>query len=189
MPRRLHCVLAVLFTTALALPSSPVLAKGKARAKGKNAALCQQMQQVANRFVSAIRRSRPLRGFMSKRVTVTYRTDDRSEGAYNGKTVAEAAAIDGSVTVPGMTGGQAWVPKNKKIKPRPKTMKLHVGKTAYAILKEIRESGRRGDLITVDKKALTLYIESTPRVMTFHFRLEGKVLRVYKLSFSEEDPG
>jgi hypothetical protein len=190
MHRRLsHLLAIVLFATFVI---QPALARAKPRGKAERAALGKQMQRVANRLVSALRRTRPLKGLMSKRVTVTYRTSDRSEGTFKGKVEVDAATIDGTVAVQGMTGGTAWVPKEKKIKPRPKTVKLHVGKMAYMILKEIREDGRR-DLITVDKKALTFYIESGAKGMTFHFRLEGKdkvkVLRVYKLGFSEDDPG
>ncbi len=183
MSHRIHRVLAaVLF--AVAFPSAPALAQ----AKSHGAALGKQMQQVANRFVSAIRRTRPLKGFMSKRVTVTYKTDDRTEGTFKGKVVVAAAKIDGVVAVPGMTGGYAWAIE-KKIKPRPKTVKLQVGKRAYAILKYIR-AAKLQRRITVDKKKLTFYIEASSDSMTFHFRLEeDKALRVYKLGFSDQDPG
>jgi hypothetical protein len=160
-----------------------------ALAKGADPALGRQMQRVANRFVSAIRRTKPLKGFMSKRVTVTFHTDDRSEGTFDGKTVVDAAAIDGTVDVPGKTGGYAWAIE-KKIKPAPKTLKLHVGKMAYEILRTVREQRlERRNRISVDKKKLTFYIEGITKTMTFHFRLEGKRLLVHKLGFSESDPG
>ena len=66
----LHAIrrlIAFVLLIALVCPAVPALARAK-----PNAALGKQMQQVANRFISAIRRTKPLKGFMSKRVEVSY---------------------------------------------------------------------------------------------------------------------
>ncbi|MBK6849738.1 MAG: hypothetical protein IPG96_20105 [Proteobacteria bacterium] len=149
---------------------------------------------MAQALLQALQGSKPLKGFLCARVSVGYHTDDRSTGEFNGQTTVTAAALDGTISIAGKTGGEAWA-SGKKIKPRAKALRINLRREAREILKAVDDYNRtnrdpssqlRPEL---DAKQLTYEISDIGTRVKFFFRREDQSLRVHKLEYAIEDPG
>ena len=182
----MHRALVLCLLTALALCPD--------RAHGADRGIATDLPRVAQALLQALQGSKPLKGFLCARVGVGYHTDDRSTGEFNGQATVTAAELDGTISIRGKTGGEAWE-SGKKIKPRAKALRINLRREAREILKAVDDYNRtnrdpssqlRPEL---DAKQLTYEISDIGTRLKFFFRREDQTLRVHKLEYSIEDPG
>lgn len=162
--------------------------------KGPSPAATKQLKKAAEALKRAALGKKKLARFFSPRVAIVYSTTDRSAGSCDAKATVAAKALDGVITLKGRVSGTDWI-NNKKIVPHATKVKLNLRQETFDALDGMGEKGRRcadrmaNEQACLDVKAKQLHLSSGATSIDFYWRAEKGRLRVYRVSYSVEDPG